>query len=68
MSNSFATPWTVAHQAPLTVEFPSQESFLLQGISLTQGLNAGLLHQQVNSLPLVTREAHRAFWATTKKE
>ena len=23
--NSFATPWTVAHQAPLSMEFPRQE-------------------------------------------
>ena len=25
MSNSFAIPWTVAHQAPLSLEFPRQE-------------------------------------------
>ena len=25
MSNSFATPWTVAHQAPLSTGFPRQE-------------------------------------------
>ena len=25
MSNSFETPWTVAHQAPLSMEFPRQE-------------------------------------------
>ena len=25
MSNSFANPWTVANQAPLSVGFPSQE-------------------------------------------
>ena len=25
MSDSFATPWTVAHQAPLSIEFPRQE-------------------------------------------
>ena len=25
MSNSFATPWTVACQAPLSMEFPRQE-------------------------------------------
>ena len=25
MSNSFVTPWTVAHQAPLFMEFPRQE-------------------------------------------
>ena len=25
MSNSFTTPWTVAHQTPLSMGFPSQE-------------------------------------------
>ena len=25
ISDSFVTPWTVAHQAPLSVEFPRQE-------------------------------------------
>jgi len=25
MSDSFATPWTVAHQAPLSMVFPRQE-------------------------------------------
>ena len=25
MSDSFATPWTVAHHAPLSIEFPRQE-------------------------------------------
>ena len=27
VSNSFATPWTVARQAPLSVRFPRQESW-----------------------------------------
>ena len=27
VSNSFATSWTVAHQAPLSMEFPRQESW-----------------------------------------
>ena len=45
----FVTPWTVAHQTPLSMGFPRQEycsccRFLLQGIFLTQGLNLGLLH------------------------
>ena len=45
----FATPCTVAHQAPLSMGFSRQEywsglPFLLQGIFLTQGLNPGLLH------------------------
>ena len=48
MSDS-ATPWTVARQAPLSMEFPRQEHwsglpFPSQGIFLTQGLNVGLLH------------------------
>ena len=46
---TLATPWTVAHQAPLSLGFSRQESgvgchFLLHGIFLTQGLNPGLLH------------------------
>ena len=44
MFNSFATLWTVAHQAPLSMGFPMQEFWsglhaLLQGIFLTQGPN-----------------------------
>ena len=57
VTDSFAAPWTVAHQAPLSVGIPSQECwrgchFLLQGILLTQGLNPSLLHWQENSLQL----------------
>ena len=45
----FATPWTVACQAPLSREFSRQEYWsgsqsLRQGIFLTQGLNPVLLH------------------------
>ena len=45
----FATPWSVAGQAPLSMEFSRQDTgvgghFLLQGIFLTQGSNLGLLH------------------------
>ena len=54
------TPWTVAHQAPLSRDFPGKNTgvgchFLLQGIFITQGLNPHLLrllHWQVDSLPL----------------
>ena len=51
------TPWTVAHQAPLSVEFPRQVywsglPFPLQGIFLTQVLNPHLLHLQADSFPL----------------
>ena len=43
------TPWTVACQASLSMEFSRQNTgvgchSLLQGIVLTQGLNLGLLH------------------------
>ena len=45
----FATPWTVAYQAPPTWDFPGKSTgvgchFLLQGIFLTQGSNPGLPH------------------------
>ena len=43
----YVTPWTVAHQAPLSTGFSSKNArrschFLLQGIFLTQGSNPGL--------------------------
>ena len=57
----FLVPWTVAHQAPLPMEFSRQEHwtgvpFPLQGIFPAQGSNphlSHLLHWQVDSLPLV---------------
>ena len=56
----FATPWTVAPWAPLSMYFPGKNTgvgchFLLQVIFLTQGSNVCLLcflHWQANSLPL----------------
>ena len=50
----FSTLWTIAHQAPLSVEFCTQElgcHALLQGIFLTQELGLHLLHWQAGSLP-----------------
>ena len=55
-----ATLWTVAHQAPLSMGLPRQDTvvdchFLLQMIFLTQGLNPlllHLLHWQADSLLL----------------
>ena len=43
----FATPWTIAHQAPVSMEFSRQEfcsgcHFLLQVIFPTQGWNLSL--------------------------
>ena len=45
----FATPWTVAHQAPQSMGFSRQEYWMgshsfLQGIFPTKGLNLGLPH------------------------
>ena len=52
----FATPWTVTHQAPLSMVFSSKNTgvgspFLLQEIFLTQGLNLGLLDCRRTLLP-----------------
>ena len=45
----FVTPWSIAYQAPPSMEFSRQEywsglHFLLQRIFPTQGLNPSLLH------------------------
>ena len=53
----FATPWTVAYQASLSMGFFSKGTgvgcqFLLQGIFLTQGSNPGLLHCRQTLYPL----------------
>ena len=44
----FVAPWTVAHQAPLSMEFSRQTGvgchFLFKGILTTQGFNLCLLH------------------------
>ena len=56
----FATPWTIACQFPLSMEFSRQEyfsglSFPSWGLFPTQGLDPHLLHllhRQVDSLPL----------------
>ena len=49
ISDSFATPWTVAHQVPLSIDFSGKNPgvdwhFFLQGIFSTQGLNPSVLH------------------------
>ena len=43
----FVTPWTVAHQAPLSMKFPR----LLQGIFQNPGIKPGSPALQVGSLP-----------------
>ena len=62
-SDSLATPWTVAHQAPLSMEFSKKDTgvgyhFLLQRIFPTQGSNPSILHWQEDSYRGATREAH----------
>ena len=37
MSKSFATPWTVAHQAPLSMGFPRQEHWNGFAIAFSRG-------------------------------
>ena len=61
MSDSFVTPWTVAHQAPLSMEFSRQEYW--SGLPFpppedladpgTEPAFLRLPHWQVGSLPLV---------------
>ena len=56
----FVTPWTIHHQAPLSMGLSEQEHWsglpvLLQGLLPTQGSNPGLLcllHWQADSLLL----------------
>ena len=56
ISNSFVTLWTVAHQAPLSMEFPRQEYW--SGLSFPPPEDlpdpgiTHLLHWPVDSLPL----------------
>ena len=65
MSDSFVTPWTVAHQAPLSMEFPRWEYWsilvdswrILLLIFLTQGSNLHLLHCRQILYHWATREA-----------
>ena len=56
------TPWTIAYQAPLSMEFSRQEYWsgrhsLFQGIFPTQGLNLGLPHCGQILYHWATREA-----------
>ena len=59
----FATPWTVAHQAPLSMRFPKQEYWkwvaisFSRGIFPTQGPNPHFLHCRWILYHWATREA-----------
>ena len=72
MFNSFATPWTVACQAPLSTGFPRQNSwselpFPPQGIFLTQGSNPHLLHYRWILHHSATWEA-LGFWISSPEK
>ena len=58
----FETPWTIAHQAPLSMISPDKDTgmgchFFLQRIFPSQGSNPCILHWQADSLPLSIWEA-----------
>ena len=59
MSNSFVTPWTAAHQAPLSMGFPRQEywsglPFPFQGDLPDSGIETMSPACQEVSLPLTS--------------
>ena len=72
----FATLWTIARQAPLSMWFSRQEywsglHFLLQAIFLTQGSNPyllHLLHWETGSLPLTPPGKSRGQDGSQKKD
>ena len=68
----FATPWTIACQAPLSIKFSRQGCW--SGLSfpspgdLPQRVNPGLLHWQVDSLPLSHLRSSPSLLAYTNTE
>ena len=64
LSDSFATPWTVTYQAPLSMGFPRQENWSglpcppPQSIFPTQGSNSGLL----NCRQILYHLSHQGRW------
>ena len=63
MSGSFVTPWTVAHQAPLSMGFPKQEywnglPFLSPGDLPNPGIEPASPARQADSLPLSHLGSH----------
>ena len=67
------TPWTRAHQAPITMEFSRQEywsglPFPPPGIFPTQGSNPDLPHCRRILYFWAIREAHKTYIRKTKKK
>ena len=68
-----ATPWTRAHQAPITMEFSRQEywsglPFPPPGIFPTQGSNPDLPHCRWILYFWAIREAHKTYIRKTEKK
>ena len=68
----FVTPWTVAHQAPLSMGFPGKNNgkgcyFLLQGIFPSQRSNMSLLHCRRILCSWATWEAGVYNYSTKKR-
>ena len=68
----FATPWTVAYQAPLPMDFPGNSTgvdchFLLQRIFRTQGSNPGLPHCR-QTIYHLSHQGTPKWWTQTYKK
>ena len=71
LSYSFVTPWTVVHQAPLSMGFLKQQywsglPFLFPGSFLDPGIeptNPHLLHWPEDSLPLTYTGSSYCLWS-----
>ena len=68
----FVNPWTVAHQAPLSMGFAGKNTevgchFLLRGIFPTQGWNPYLLHCRQIYYSWASREAQEIYKVTSKR-
>ena len=71
VSNSSVTPWTATRQAPLSMGFPGKYTgvnchFLLQGTFLIQDWQTGLLHWQMDSLPLSHQGRHNSTFSSVQ--
>ena len=74
---TLATPWTVAHQAPLSLGFPKQEywngfPFPSPGVLPDPGIKSVSLALQVDSLPLSHQRSswcvdHNKLWKILKE-
>ena len=74
MANSFETPWTVAHQAPLSMGFPRQEywselPFPSPGDLSNPGIEPASPALQADSLPTeLPGKAREAVYSQQKQE